>query len=238
MSVEAVLRELHEAGAPSVTPPPFLAERVIARRKQVRRRGRVITAALAVAVVAGTAAARQGGGRFFAEYEPSGSMLPTVEIGGSVVADRSLTPVDQDVVVVKVHRPEGEVVSIRRVMALGGETIACPDSGDGKCHAWVRNGQTLDEPYVEGLVRAPVAPVTVPAGQMYLLGDARDNAVDSSFTWYGTVPVANVQGVVVEVVTAHGERRAVPGAPPHERPKNPTEVDPHQGPPPAVATTP
>jgi signal peptidase I len=234
MSVETALRDLYEAGSSSVTAPPFLSERVLARRRSRRRRMQFGTALLAAAVAAGVTAARHDGGRFFAQYQPSGSMLPTIAVGGSVVADRTLSPVDQDLVVISGDDEGLPVTFILRVMATGGEVIACPAGPDGKCHAWVRNGQTLSEPYVQGLVREPFAPVTVPPGQFFLLGDARDNAVDSTSSRLGTRPVDNVLGVVVEIVSPDGKHRsAVPGAPAHERPDSGIDVDPHDGPPPA-----
>ncbi len=230
-TLEAVLQDLARAGAPSVTAPPYLAERVLARRRRSARWRQAGAAAALLGTVVGVTAVRSSGGRYFAEYQPSGSMLPTVPIAGSVTADRTLTAVDGDLVVFELTEQGGPAFhSVRRVLAVAGETIGCPAAPDGRCHAWVRDGVVLDEPYTMDLVRDPFPDLTVPAGQLFVLGDNRGNAVDSAM--YGPVPVDAVLGVGVEITGTDGRTGPVPGAPPHERPGG-VDLDPHGGPPPA-----
>lgn len=233
-TIELTIQRLAEAAAPSISAPPYLAERLLARRGRRWRR----TGALGLALVAasGVVAVRSGNSRYFDEYEPSGSMLPTVEISGSVTADRRLAPVDQDLAVVRASYRGTTFTTVRRVMGTAGDTIGCPGGADGRCHAWVRNGQALDEPYTQNLVREPVAAVTVPTGQLYVLGDARDNAVDSTF--YGVLPAKNVLGTVVQIRSAAGLWSEVPGAPSHDHPTHGVDTDPQQGPGPAATAAP
>jgi signal peptidase I len=82
---------------------------------------------------------------------------------------------------------------ILRVVAVPGDTIACCDV-QGRV---TRNGTPQDEPYVNPSEFEPptaFAPITVPAGELFLLGDYRGVANDSSHN--GTLPVATVIGVV------------------------------------------
>ena len=79
---------------------------------------------------------------------------------------------------------------IKRVIGLPGETI---DIHDG--HVFV-NGQELIEPYVyPGQTTEPSGGqdhYVVPAGDLFLLGDHRENSSDSRV--FGPVPIANVIG--------------------------------------------
>lgn len=68
---------------------------------------------------------------------------------------------------------------IKRVVGLGGDTVACCDA-QGRITV---NGQALDESYVyPGDGSAQVAfQVTVPAGRMWVMGDHRGASLDSRF---------------------------------------------------------
>lgn len=84
------------------------------------------------------------------------------------------------------HRP----YNIKRVIGLAGDTVMINDG-----RVWL-NGQRLDEPYVSGDATQNEAPVTVPAGRVYVLGDNRQlgESVDSRF--YGPVKLSDVAGKV------------------------------------------
>ncbi|MFE9202446.1 signal peptidase I [Micromonospora sp. NPDC007230] len=134
----------------------------------------------------------------------SRAMEPTITAGSMVMAEvvkpGDYQPRTGDVVVFDPpeswdHR-EGEPPWIFRVVAVPGDTIACCDA-EGRI---VRNGDGQDEPYVQdaafpgAVVQTEFQPITVPAGEVYLLGDYREAANDSSQN--GPVPVENVIGVV------------------------------------------
>ena len=227
MSVEALLQELDRAGTPSLTAPPYLAEKVLARRRHRRQRRGAL--ALIALVAAGTVGARSlGESRFAYSYVPSGPMEPTLHIGERLVFDRTLTPVYGDVVVVDATR-DGESFTTRlRVIGLPGDVVACPAAADGRCHGWTRNGAVLEEPYVADAdpvapVGAVFGPVTVPSGQLFLLGDNRGNAVDSRFAV--TYDLSRVDGVGVAVQGADGRLRPLSGAPAHEGPSGNVDPD-------------
>ncbi|MBQ0892236.1 signal peptidase I [Micromonospora sp. U56] len=132
----------------------------------------------------------------------SPTMEPTITEGSTVTAKvvkpGEYQPGTGDVVVFDPPdsygwNPDGRP-RVLRVVAVSGDTIACCDA-QGRI---IRNGTAQDEPYVnEASKFEPLGafePITVPAGELYLLGDYRGAANDSSQN--GTVPVKNVIGVV------------------------------------------
>ena len=80
---------------------------------------------------------------------------------------------------------------IKLVIGVPGDRVAC--CTDGKVTV---NGQPIEEPYVHLTNPAPgqqkFDPVTVPEGELFLMGDHRDRSSDSRRN--GTVPVERVVG--------------------------------------------
>ncbi|MFF7995202.1 signal peptidase I [Kitasatospora xanthocidica] len=105
---------------------------------------------------------------------------------------------------------------IKRVIAVGGDTVECEGEGPVKV-----NGVALNEPYVyQGNTPCgdhPFAPVKVPEGRIWVMGDHRANSLDSRFHMDqpggGTVPVDNVIGraFVVAWPIDHWSTLPVPG---------------------------
>lgn len=126
---------------------------------------------------------------------PTGSMIPTIEIGDRVIANKFVYRFEQpkpgDIVVL--DDPTGSVPTlIKRVIAVGGQTV---DLVDGKV---VVDGVPLDEPYTHGLPSEPqtvALPYTVPAGSVWVMGDYRTNSQDSRY--FGAVPLKEVRGKAV-----------------------------------------
>lgn len=97
--------------------------------------------------------------------------------------------------VVSFHPPtQTNDVYLKRVIATGGDTVEF--RGDRV----MVNGIELREPYARyiGADEPEASKVTVPAGELYVLGDNRNQSEDSRY--WGTVPEKNVVGAPVMVL--------------------------------------
>ena len=143
---------------------------------------------------------------------PTGSMENNLLIGDHLVVnkflfapagpERALLPIRTirrgDVVVFK-SPPEPDRDFIKRVVGLPGETVELRHK---KIYI---DGTALDEPYVHYLLpprpdgeatafdkRETYGPVTVPADNLFVMGDNRDNSEDSRY--WGFLPQSYVKG--------------------------------------------
>jgi signal peptidase I len=134
---------------------------------------------------------------------PSGSMEPTLAVGDRVLVNRlsyRLHDINRgDVIVFK--RPETAPAApgdpedlIKRVIGLPGDTVV---AREGIVYV---NDRPLEEPYLPvGTSTANLDdPVTVPEGEVFVMGDNRDNSSDSRFI--GTIPVDSVVGRAFAVI--------------------------------------
>jgi signal peptidase I len=119
----------------------------------------------------------------------SGSMAPTVAAGDLLVVERGAGRVDRRDVVAVPH-PETGALLVKRVVALGGDRVALADG------VLVVDDEPVCEPSIDPdrLDGVWFGPVTVPAGEIFLLGDDRGTSIDSRD--FGTVPVTDVAGLV------------------------------------------
>ena len=125
-------------------------------------------------------------------FIPSGSMLPTLQIGDRIVVDKlsyHLHGVDRGDIVV-FRRPPLERAAysdlVKRVIGLPGDTIS---SIDGRVYV---DGKPLAEPWLPQPLPvtspSPVPygfslahPFTVPTGEYFVMGDNRTNSEDSRY---------------------------------------------------------
>ena len=119
----------------------------------------------------------------------SESMTPTLGAGDLVVVDRT----DPDVTrmdVVAAESPDHGTLLIKRVVAVGGDTVALEDG------VLVVDGEAVCEPDIDPALidGSYFGPVTVPDGSVFLLGDHRDGSIDSRE--FGSVPLSSVVGEV------------------------------------------
>lgn len=129
---------------------------------------------------------------------PTESMTPTVHAGDRVLAERiDGSEVRRGDVVVFTDPAWGDMPMVKRVVGIGGDTIACCDKGRLEV-----NGKPLEEPYLHTKNLASVSDFTadVPTGQLFLLGDERSASLDSRVhlddPGQGSVPRSAVQARV------------------------------------------
>ena len=125
---------------------------------------------------------------------PSVSMSPTVEKGEYFIADTWRYPAHQpmagEIVVLELADGTG-VRYLKRIVGLPGDRIEIRD------RVLYRNGKPVDEPYVRPLDAVhfygrDFGITTVESGQVFVLGDNRDNSKDSR-AW-GTIPISQLRG--------------------------------------------
>jgi signal peptidase I len=142
---------------------------------------------------------------------PSGSMIPTLEIGDHILVNKFIygikipftrlsfgaweQPKHGDVIVF-IYPLEPEKDFIKRVIGVPGDTVKIvnkklylngaevPDS-----HAVYKENTLLPGDVQK---RDNFGPITVPPGKIFVLGDNRDRSLDSRF--WGFVPLADVKG--------------------------------------------
>jgi signal peptidase I len=139
---------------------------------------RTILQPLAIAV--GLAAAARGAMHIYSI--PSRSMAPTLEVGDQIVVTRYLRAEPERGEVIVFRSPlDADVLMVKRVIGVPGDVV---DSRLGRVRV---GGHTLPEPYLlraaaSGAIEAQV----IPANAYYVLGDNREDSLDSR-TW-GYVP--------------------------------------------------
>lgn len=129
---------------------------------------------------------------------PSESMDPTIEVGDMVLGEKlslkSEEPKPGDIVFFKNPDPDsGHGVLVKRVVAVGGQTVDLRygkvyidgvEEKGGHAHGM---SMPLEERYLETDVSFPY---TVPEGYIWVMGDNRENSLDSRS--FGAIPVDTV----------------------------------------------
>lgn len=123
------------------------------------------------------------------------SMEPTLRDGDVVLCSPlGYEPDYGDIVVTELDVGGGDLV--KRVAALAGDTVDI-DSAAGTVSV---NGKAIDEPYIMEAIHGEAEmnfPAVVPPGRVFLLGDNRNNSVDSRREVVGMVPESTILGKVV-----------------------------------------
>ena len=122
---------------------------------------------------------------------PSGSMIPTLEIGDRVLVNKFIyrftDPSRGDIIVFESVDNSNEDL-IKRVVGLPGDKIAVRG---GKLFV---NGEPQKEPYTNKKLpdRSFFANTTVPKDHVFVMGDNRGNSADSRV--FGPLPKKNIEG--------------------------------------------
>ena len=140
---------------------------------------------------------------------PSGSMLPTLQIGDHLLVSKFIygvkvpvsgttlipikSPERNDVIVFKYPR-DPSVDYIKRVIGLPGETLKIINK-----QVYI-NDVPIEDPHahfassviIKGNPRDNLSPITIPKGKVFVMGDNRDNSHDSRF--WGFVDQKDILG--------------------------------------------
>lgn len=128
---------------------------------------------------------------------PSGSMLPTLQIGDHILVNKFLyyfQPIQRgDIIVFKFPQDETRDF-IKRVIGMPGDTV------EVRGKQVLINGAPLDEPYAvygdwpAGRFgeREKLGPLVVPPDRLFMMGDNRDHSMDSRV--WGFLDVHKVKG--------------------------------------------
>ena len=148
---------------------------------------------------------------------PTGSMEPTLLIGDFLLVNKLAytrpvvplegalvprKPIERGNIVVFKYPKNLTQDFVKRVIGLPGEKVEVKDK-----QVYV-NDQPLEEPYkvhidshinskndfynYDEIIRDNYGPVTVPADHLFVMGDNRDNSMDSRY--WGFVPLASIKG--------------------------------------------
>jgi signal peptidase I len=143
---------------------------------------------------------------------PAASMTPTLMIGDRVIVNKKYytnnKPNRGDVVIFPDPSDRSKDF-IKRAIGLPGETVEILEK---KVYI---NGRPLEEPYIMGAPERGLptnmtpskkfGPVTVPSGKLFVLGDNRDNSLDSRH--FGFVDIAALKGKALYIYWAKDKRR-------------------------------
>lgn len=132
------------------------------------------------------------------------SMMPTLDHGNWLTVKAVNTEINRgDIVVVTQPNNLNEPL-IKRVIAIGGDSLKI-DFVTGEVEV---NGRVIDEPYImeETHNRGDFnAPVIIPEGYVFVMGDNRNNSLDSRFDSVGVIDERYILGVADKRIYPFGE---------------------------------
>ena len=122
---------------------------------------------------------------------PSESMVPTLEVGDRVLANKfvyRLTEPEKGDVVVFESVNGGEEDLIKRVVGVAGDEVEVRNG------TLLVNGEAREEPYLNRNLpfNDSYGPTEVPEGHVFVMGDNRANSADSRV--FGPLPIENIEG--------------------------------------------
>ena len=85
---------------------------------------------------------------------------------------------------------------LKRIIGLGGDTIEIDEEGHVSVNGEVQEETDYISEYALGLCDIEF-PYTVPVGNYFLMGDNRDNSVDSRVTNFGCIPEEEMVGKIL-----------------------------------------
>lgn len=118
------------------------------------------------------------------------SMLPTFRDGDIIIGRNIFCDYKAgDIVVCRIKNKELGPKIIKRVIAISGDIVIIKDN------CIYVNGKLLEEDYLYEPMYTTDLELTVPENSVFVLGDNRNNSMDSRF--FGCIPYSDVIGEVV-----------------------------------------
>lgn len=175
---------------PSITELDAEVRRV--RSGRARKRWlRALVILLILALAAGAVIST----KYFTLLRSNGSSMErTLQTGDVALCQKNVQVKRGDIVA---FEREGTLL-IKRVIALGGETINITDNG--KVYV---NGVAIEEAYLSStsLGNSDITyPATVPSGSLFVMGDHRSTSIDSRNSSVGFVSVDELVGCVKAII--------------------------------------
>lgn len=142
---------------------------------------------------------------------PSQSMLPTLQVNDRILVNKlsQYQPRLQDIIVfyappkaVGLGQLQSGDLVVKRVLGLPGQEVAIRDA-----QVWI-DGTPLAEPYLNQPITYQWGPQSVPANQLFVLGDNRNSSSDSHV--WGFLPQSLVIGEAYKIYWPPGRIRPLP----------------------------
>ncbi len=132
------------------------------------------------------------------------SMMPTLNHGDWLTVKAINTEINRgDIVIVTQPNDRNEPL-VKRVIAVGGDTLDI-DFFSGQVKV---NGEIIDEPYIMEPTRNKGdfdKPIKIPEGYVFVMGDNRNNSLDSRFDSIGIIDERYILGVANARMFPFGE---------------------------------
>lgn len=109
---------------------------------------------------------------------PSGSMIPTIQIGDRILVNKFIyrfKPLERGDIVVFKYPDDPSQTFVKRLIGVGGDVIEI------KNNTLYRNNVPVKEPYLKEPMVGNFGPFRVPEGYYFMMGDNRNNSKDSRF---------------------------------------------------------
>ena len=135
---------------------------------------------------------------------PSGSMLPTLQLQDRILVEKLRPRLERQrhqslplnsVVVFRVPEQlvqagyDPNAALIKRVVGRPGDQLEVKEG------QLIRNGSTIQEPWIADRMDYAMAPVEVPQGELWVMGDNRNASLDSHL--WGPLPEDDVIGTAI-----------------------------------------
>lgn len=121
------------------------------------------------------------------------SMLPTLQNGDRLlISDLFYNPKPKDIIVLTDQTVNNKPI-IKRIIAVEGQSVDI-DFETGTVYI---NSEVLNEPYIKDLTKVKgdmKFPLTVPNGKVFVLGDNRNNSLDSRYSEIGFADTSDILG--------------------------------------------